>query len=108
MKVSVIIPTYKRADFLKGCLESLWQQKRKPDEIVLVIRPEDKTSLEIIRSFEARVKDAFQMKTATIEKPGVVFAENEGLRHASGEILCFIDDDATARPDWIQRIESHF
>ncbi|MBI4437181.1 MAG: methyltransferase domain-containing protein [Candidatus Omnitrophica bacterium] len=108
MKISVVIATYQRPDYLRRCLESLWNQTRKPDEIVLVIRPEDKSTQESITSFQEETKSEIPLTVAFVEKPGVVFAENEGIRHATGDILCFIDDDATAPSNWLGRIERHF
>jgi GT2 family glycosyltransferase len=29
---------------------------------------------------------------------------NWGLRHAQGEVICFIDDDAVPHPDWLERL----
>jgi hypothetical protein len=30
------------------------------------------------------------------------------MKHLAGDIVCFIDDDAAARPDWLRRIEKWF
>ena len=29
------------------------------------------------------------------------------MEAAEGSIVCFMDDDAAARPDWLERIERH-
>jgi GT2 family glycosyltransferase len=30
------------------------------------------------------------------------------MRAARGDVLCFMDDDAEARPDWLERLEAHY
>lgn len=40
---------------------------------------------------------------ATLENT-VVAKKNAGLGLATGEIVCFMDDDAAVRPDWLERI----
>ena len=37
-----------------------------------------------------------------------VVQENLGIGHAIGDILCFIDDDAEACSDWLERIEAWY
>jgi len=107
MQISVIVATYKRQQFLTRCLSSLVKQKRLPDEIVLVVRPDDEESIEVISDFKAKY-DLIDFKIGFVERPGVVFAENVGLDLSRGEIACFIDDDAIAKPDWLSRIEDGY
>ena len=100
MKISVIIPTYKREVFLRKCLKSLECQTRKADEVIVVLRKEDIESRKIARQFDAKI--------ALVEKPGIIPAVECGLHHAQGDVVCYIDDDAIALKDWIERIEKHF
>ncbi len=39
---------------------------------------------------------------------GLSDARNAGISEAHGDILCFIDDDATACPDWLENIAQAF
>jgi len=41
-------------------------------------------------------------------RPGLDMARNKGICNANGEIIAFIDDDATAHPNWIKRIQQSF
>jgi glycosyltransferase involved in cell wall biosynthesis len=38
------------------------------------------------------------------ENQGISYSRTKGAELASGEIVAFIDDDATAEPDWVQRL----
>lgn len=104
-KISVLIATWRRADFLPQCLDSLLAQKRKPNEIVLVTRKDDFLTNEIVEKY--RKKHSI-VKHFFVAPPGVVPAENRGWRECTGDIVCFIDDDAIAFSDWLERIEKHF
>jgi hypothetical protein len=39
---------------------------------------------------------------------GLSGARNSGIAIASGEVVVFIDEDATAAPDWLEQLESHY
>ncbi|WP_455777492.1 glycosyltransferase family 2 protein, partial [Burkholderia stabilis] len=41
MKISVLVPTYRRPADLARCLLALQRQHRLPDEVIVVARPED-------------------------------------------------------------------
>jgi hypothetical protein len=38
------------------------------------------------------------------ERRGAAWARNDGLRQAQGDLIAFIDDDAVAPPDWLERL----
>lgn len=108
MKISVIVPTYMRTEYLRKCLDSLFSQTRLPDEIIIVTRSEDIYSFEVVKKIEEQNRFDIKIKNVVTSRPGIVHAENKGLENVSGDIICFIDDDATALYDWIERIEKHF
>jgi hypothetical protein len=106
MRVSVVVPTYRRPLVLNRCLSALERQDRAPDEVIVVVRCEDEASRRVARAH------APLARVVTIDvptgSPGVVKALNAGVAAASGEVVCLTDDDAEARPDWIARIERAF
>ena len=108
MNISVIVPTYKRTEYLKKCLKSLVPQTRLPEEIIVVTRSEDIESREVVKKMEEQDELDIEIKNVVVSHPGIVHAENKGLENVSGDIVCFIDDDAIAPSDWIEQIEKHF
>ena len=52
MKISVVIPTYRRPESLKRCLEGLRRQVRPAHEVLVVTQDGDEESLEL-QSFGA-------------------------------------------------------
>jgi GT2 family glycosyltransferase len=106
MRVSVVVPTYRRPRVLSRCLSAQERQDRAPDEVIVVVRREDEASHRVARAH------APLARIVTIDvptgSPGVVMALNAGVAAASGEVICLTDDDAEARLDWIARIERAF
>ena len=86
-KVSVIVPTYNRADRLKKALDSVFSQTYQDFELIVVDDGStDKTS-KVMESFP-------KSQYLSIKKnSGVSNARNVGLASAKGELICFLDSD---------------
>ena len=105
MRLSVIIATYQRREFLAACLDSLSRQSRVPDEVIVVTVASDSAS----RNFLGEYMRAHAMvREAVTGRPDIVAAENAGLKEASGDIVCFIDDDAVAPVTWVEMIARRY
>ena len=106
MKISVLIPTYKRPKYLMRCLSSLERQTRLPDEVVVVARDTDIETQRTLQEFMK--KSRLNIQKTFVTNPGVIPAENAGLNIITGDIVCFLDDDTEAFEDWLQRIEKYY
>ena len=84
--VSLIIPTYNRAFFLKEALESVFAQTRRPDETIVIDDGSTDETQEVIHQFD---------RVIYIQQPnkGVSSARNLGIRYSTGEWICFLDSD---------------
>ncbi len=107
VKVSVIVPTYRRTIDLARCLTALEAQQRLADQIVVIARHDDRATLDWLRQLDATRTDV-RRQVALAHVPGVVAAYNLGIETATGDIVCFTDDDAAPHADWIQRIALAF
>jgi glycosyltransferase involved in cell wall biosynthesis len=105
MKITVIVPTYRRLEDLARCLEALKQQTRPVDELLVVVRD---TDVETWLLLEALKLKFLPLNAVKVMAPGVVAAMNVGLDAASGDVVAFTDDDAAPHPDWLERIEAYF
>lgn len=105
MKISVIIPTYRRTQDLKRCLEALKQQTRFVDELLVVIRDTDKETSQFLATFNL---DGLPLTPLYVSLPGVIAALNVGLAKFSGDIVAITDDDAAPHKDWLAKIEAWF
>ena len=108
MKVSVIVPTYQRCEYLRRCLKALARQTRKPDEVVVVMRDTDVDSGGLIACMQMQHKEILTLKKVIVSRSGKSVAVNAGLETITGDIICFTDDDAEPHPDWIKKITKHF
>ncbi|MFW6124629.1 MAG: glycosyltransferase family 2 protein [Pirellulales bacterium] len=108
MKLSVLITSYRRPDWLKRCFDGLVHQIRLPDQVVIVVRDTDADTRACAAQLAEQPAAEFPVDVVTVTEPGVVAANNAGLPLVTGDVVSFIDDDAVAPPDWLERIESYF
>ncbi len=106
MKITVLVPTFRRPDDLTRCLAALARQQRAADEIVVVARPDDAATHACLR--EHLAAGVLPLSVAAVELPGQVAALNRGLDAATGDVIAITDDDAAPHPDWVQRIAAAF
>lgn len=99
MRVSVVINTYNRMHTLPTTLSSL-RGLRYPDlEVVVVDGPSTDGTLDYLeREWRGKVKIC-RCAEANLSK-----SRNVGIQNASGDIVCFTDDDAVPEPDWLDEI----
>jgi glucosyl-dolichyl phosphate glucuronosyltransferase len=105
MNISVIICAYteERWADLVNAVESLHEQTRKPYEIILSI---DHNSI-----LYNRVCDYFGQDVIKVENTGpngLSGARNAGIASSKGDIVAFLDDDATADSDWLELLYIQF
>ncbi len=95
-RLSVIIPTYRRAEILAECLRRLECQTIVSDIEVIIVSDghDEKTS-----ALFAKQTWPMPVRFFEIEKSQQGAARNEGIMHATGEIVLFIGDDAFLEPD---------
>jgi len=98
--VSILIPTFNRAYLLDYVLTSLTNQTYKNFEVIVVMKPSGDGTENIIKKHQEslKLKMIFQHKGTMVE------ALNLGFKNCSGDVLCFIDDDAVPALDWVQAI----
>ncbi|MGH8778560.1 glycosyltransferase family 2 protein [Paraburkholderia sp.] len=106
MKVTVLVPTFRRPADLTRCLAALQRQLRAPDEVVVVARPDDDATHACLR--DVSVTGTLPLRVAPVTQPGQVAALNCGLDTATGDVIAITDDDAAPHPDWLQRIAAAF
>lgn len=84
-RVSVVIPTYNRAHFLRECIGSVLVQSFRDFEVIVV----DDGSTDDTR----RIVSGFPVRYIYQENGGAPAARNKGLRLARGEYIIFLDSD---------------
>ena len=86
--VSVIIPTYNRADIILETIESVFNQTYQNFEIVIVDDGSSDNTKEVIENLKnPRIKYIYQKNS------GPSAARNNGIKNAKGELIAFLDSD---------------
>jgi GT2 family glycosyltransferase len=102
-RVSLIVPTLRRPDFLHRCLRSLAAQTLRPTEVLVGIRADDDLSRSILRMSS----DTLEIKGIDAKGVGVVGSMNSCLAEAQGHLIGLVDDDVELPPDWLERMMYH-
>jgi glycosyltransferase involved in cell wall biosynthesis len=103
IKVTVAIPTYNRANFLRQTLAGIATQQFPREHFeVLVI---DNNSHDATRNAVDEFAAAKPAPRYLLERQqGLDFARNRAIAEARGEIILFADDDILVQPDWIAQM----
>ena len=88
--VSVIVPIYNCAQYIKDCLESVISQNKIPVEVICVDDGSTDNSFEIIKQYQ-KTHDCISIINKANE--GLSIARNIGLKYARGTYVQFLDSD---------------
>jgi glycosyltransferase involved in cell wall biosynthesis len=104
LKISVVIPTYRRPDLLQRCLLSLKNQSMTKEdfEIIVVSDGPDEITKDAANEFSS-LNAQFNFLQMPIKK-GPAAARNFGWHHAKGILIAFTDDDTLTDKDWLKNI----
>ena len=98
--LSIIICTYNRSRLLKKCLESLLPQLNEEIEIIVIDNNSSDDTNEIVRAYDFKhpnIRYVFEPNT------GLSHARNRGIKESNADWILYIDDDAIAFPDLVER-----
>jgi len=90
-KVSVIIPVYNTAPWLRRCLDSVCRQTVQDIEIICIDDGSSDISVNIIQDYTIKDNRIIFIKNRT--NKGVSHCRNIGIDVAKGEYISFIDSD---------------
>lgn len=102
MRFSIIIPNYNKGDYVRECLDSIFNQTidRSKYEVIFVDDGSTDNSLEIAKNYDVRL---FQTNRKMAGG-----ARNKGIDNAIGEYLIFIDsDDYLYSNDVLEKLDKH-
>lgn len=93
VKVTVVIPTYNRADFLAEAVDSVLNQTWKDLEILVVDDGSTDRTREVMARYGKRLKYFYK------KNEGPSSARNVGIREAMGTYVAFLDSDDVWDPE---------
>jgi len=104
VKITVAIVTHKRRWALPHSLLSLTRQSRRPDEVIIVLKPSGDGSEEVVRGFTSQLP----LRLLIQERGNAIDAYQMAIDNARGDVIAFLDDDAIAEDDWLRKYSSLF
>lgn len=90
VKVSVIIPSYNSAKFLKKTISSVYNQTLNEIEVICVDDGSTDNSLKVLKRLQRKYSS---LKVISQKNQGPGMARNNALKIAKGEYVAFLDSD---------------
>lgn len=99
-RVSIILPTYKRQHTLPRTLASILGQSHQNWELIIV-------NNEVGGAVEVPADPRITVYEHA-EEANACYARNSGVQHATGDLVCFFDDDDVMLPDYLAKMSAPF
>lgn len=103
VKISIIIPCYNVAVYIKKCLDSIYNQNvnKKDFEVIAVIDGSPDESENICLRYAEKY---LNLRVIKISNSGVYAARNVGIMEATGKYIWFVDPDDYIEHDALSKI----
>jgi len=101
-KLSVLICTYNRADILEECLQSLTKQTAPPEvfEVLVINNNSTDHTQQVAESFVGKIPN---LRIILETQQGLSYARNRGYEEARANWVLYLDDDALASENLVER-----
>lgn len=102
MRFSIVIPNYNKEEYLKECLDSIFNQTldKSKYEVLFVDDGSTDNSLEIVKNYDVRLFNTNRKMAGG--------ARNKGIENATGEYVLFLDsDDYLYSNDVLEKLDKH-
>lgn len=104
VRFSVIVPMFNLGEYLQPMLDTLANQT---ENFELWLISDGSTDSTFARA-EQFVRGIANWHALDIAHGGISVARNVGLKHATGEIIAFVDGDDRLAPDFVQTLQTGF
>jgi glycosyltransferase involved in cell wall biosynthesis len=103
-RISAIICTHNRADYLGAAIDSLLGQTYASYDIIVVDNASTDGTWSVVEARLPHPKITYVYESTL----GLSAARNRGAQEAQGDILAYLDDDAEASPQWLAALAEVF
>lgn len=104
-KISVIIPVFNKAEAIEHTIQSVLNQTRLPDEIVVVDDGSTDASAERVKKSLAAAHRAIRSALVRQKNAGVSAARNRAFEHTRSDYIALLDGDDEWSPSYLEEIE---
>lgn len=98
-KFSIVIPIYNVEDYIKRCLDSVFNQTYKDFEVICVNDGCTDKSMEIVKNYDVKI--------INLEHVSVSAARNKGVEKVTGEYILFLDSDDYFDKELLENINNN-
>ena len=105
-EISAIICTHNKASYLRKSLASLVCQTLSKERFEVIVV--DNCSTDVTRKVTDEFYDSLHLRYVYEPVLGLSMARNTGWRNTRCEFVAYLDDDAVAGPEWLERILDRF
>lgn len=104
MRVSVVVPTFRRGALLERSLAALTDQTLPAAdyEVIVVDDARDAATRMLVERWNGRDGVRVRYLTTHPEVTGPAAARNVGWRNATSPVIAFTDDDTIPEPNWLR------
>lgn len=100
---SIIIPVYNCLEYLKKCLDSVYKYTNNYEVIIV-----DNGSNAETKKYISELTE-FDLKVITnSENKGFGYGNNQGIKVAQYDYICFLNSDTLVTPDWLYKLQKVF
>lgn len=104
--ISIIIPNYNGREFLERCLESIFQEKKKLYEVIVV---DDGSRDDNVALLKKKFGQEKKLKLIALKhNVGAAEARNIAVNNSSGKYLLFLDNDTKIKRGWFDEVIRFF
>lgn len=96
VRISIVIPTFRRPEFLRRILNEIEQQLPADGSVEVVVVDNDAG-----KSAHTVVEEHAGVLYVVEQRPGVAHARNTGVQAAAGRYILFLDDDELPSKGWL-------
>jgi hypothetical protein len=100
LRISIVMPTYRREHTIQRAVSSILAQMHSDWELTIVNNAPGDFGID----FEDPRIRVYQCS----DKPSASCARNHGLQYATGDLICFFDDDDEMFPGYLARFAAAF